>query len=103
MAKTIIGNTMVIEGSIEGEPAVTVHGTVKGKISSAAEVNLEKTADVEAEVEADILQVAGKLRGKVAARQKVAIAAEGKMVGDIRAPRILIADGAQFKGNIDME
>jgi cytoskeletal protein CcmA (bactofilin family) len=103
MARTIIGSTIAIDGTIDGEPAVVVQGSVKGAIHGASEVSVEKGAEVEAEIDTDVLSVAGKLRGKVTAKSKVSIGPEGKMVGDIRSPRILIADGAQFKGNIDME
>ena len=42
------------------------------------------------------------LVGNVTASDKVEVRKEGKMVGDIKAPRVVIADGAKFKGNIEM-
>jgi len=41
--------------------------------------------------------------GNIRASEKVEIKSDGRMVGDIKAPRILIADGAVFKGNVDMD
>jgi cytoskeletal protein CcmA (bactofilin family) len=38
----------------------------------------------------------------VTATERVEVRKEGKMVGDIKAPRVVIADGAKFKGNIEM-
>lgn len=102
-AKTVIGSSLVIDGEISGEDGVVVHGTVRGKISVDKGVVVERGAEVEAEIETDIVQVAGRLAGKVNAKGRVEITAEGKMVGDIRAPRILIADGALFRGHIEME
>jgi cytoskeletal protein CcmA (bactofilin family) len=47
--------------------------------------------------------VSGRLTGNVLARERVELRAEAKVVGDVKAPRIVIADGASFKGNVDMD
>ena len=44
----------------------------------------------------------GVIQGNVSAGDKVELKAGGKLFGDVKAPRILIADGASFKGNINM-
>ena len=103
MANTVIGNSIVIDGEITGEEAVVVQGTVKGKITVSQSVYVENAATVEADVEADTVEIGGVLTGNVSAAGRVEIKADGKMIGDIKAPRILIADGALFKGNIDMD
>src|SRR5215475_2585780 len=100
---TIIGSTMLIEGEIDGEEKLVVLGTVQGKIKIDQGVEIARSGVVRAEIETDSLSVAGQVNGRVTAKTRVEITPEGKMVGDIRAPRILIADGAQFKGNIDMD
>jgi cytoskeletal protein CcmA (bactofilin family) len=88
MANTVIGNTIVIDGEISGDEDLTIRGTVKGRISLSASLFVENSGNVEADIEAS---------------EKVELKADGRMVGDIKAPRILIADGATFKGNVDME
>lgn len=103
MANTVIGSTIVIDGEISGEEPVVVQGTVKGRISVSENVYVENSATLEADVEADSVEVSGTLTGNVTAGTRVEIKAEGKMVGDVKSPRILIADGALFKGNIDMD
>jgi len=47
--------------------------------------------------------VGGDLKGNITADDKVEVAATGTMKGDIRAPRVVLADGARFKGSIDMD
>ena len=47
--------------------------------------------------------ISGNVTGNIQASDKVELTADGRMVGDIKAPRILIADGAIFKGNVDMD
>ncbi len=103
MANTVIGSSIVVDGEISGEEPVTILGTVKGKVSSAAGVVVEAGATVEADVEGQTVTVSGKLTGNVAAREKLELKPESKMVGNAKAPRIVVADGATFKGNVDMD
>ena len=102
MPQTIIGSTIIIEGEIEGGEDLIVQGTIKGKITSKDGLFVQDSGVVEADVETQNVEVSGKLTGNIVASNKVEIKKEGKMLGDIHSPRILIADGAVFKGNIDM-
>lgn len=103
MGNTVISNGIVIDGEVSGEEPLTILGTVKGKISTTQNLLVEPGATVEADVETQSLSVGGRLTGNVVARERVEVRANGKMVGDIKAPRIVIADGAAFKGNVDMD
>ena len=103
MGNTVISNGIVIDGELTGEEPLTILGTVKGKISTTQNLLVEPGATVEADVETQSLSVGGRLTGNVVARERVEVRANGKMVGDIKAPRIVIADGAAFKGNVDMD
>jgi cytoskeletal protein CcmA (bactofilin family) len=103
MATTVIGSSIVIDGEITGEEALTIQGTVKGKISVAQTVTVETGATVEADIEAQTVTVSGKLTGNVTARERIELKPDSKMVGDAKSPRIVIADGAGFKGNVDMD
>lgn len=100
--KTVIGASVTIEGEIESDDGLQLFGRVTGKVRCEQEVVVEGGAEVEAEVSADAVTVAGSLTGNTEAKSRIEITADGRMTGDIRAPRILIADGAQYKGNIDM-
>jgi cytoskeletal protein CcmA (bactofilin family) len=103
MANTVIGSSIVIDGEITGEEPLTILGTVKGKISVAQSLAVEAGATVEADVEAQTVTVSGRLTGNVVARERLELKPESKMVGDAKSPRIVIADGAGFKGNVDMD
>ena len=103
MSDTIIGSSIVIDGEISGSAPVVVEGSVKGKIELEASVLVQPGASVEADIEVDQLEVSGHVTGNVFARERVEIHSEGRMIGDVRSPRILIADGAGFKGHIDMD
>ena len=58
---------------------------------------------VEADIETQNVEVSGKVTGNILASDKVELKTDCRVVGDIKAPRILIADGASFKGNVDMD
>ena len=103
MGNTVISNGIVIDGEVSGEEPLTILGTVKGKISTTQNLAVEPGATVEADIENTSLSVGGRVTGNVVARERVEVRANGKMIGDIKAPRIVIADGAAFKGNVDMD
>ena len=103
MGNTVIGSSIVIDGEITGEESLTILGTVKGKISVAQNVAVEAGSTVEADIEAQTVTVSGRLTGNVVARERIELKPESKMAGDAKSPRIVIADGAGFKGNVDMD
>ena len=103
MPETVIGSTMKISGEISGSDALVVKGQLNGKVSVSATVLVDEGGRAEGEVAAAEVEVRGEFRGNIAARKKCQIRAGGKMLGDIKCPRILIADGALFRGKVDMD
>lgn len=104
MAESIIGPNITIEGDITGTDALTILGNVRGgKIQVKESVIVAPTGRVDGEVESAGIEIAGAVTGNVSASDKVEIKSGGKLVGDVKSPRILIADGASFKGNINMQ
>lgn len=102
MSNTVIGASIVIDGEISGDEDLLVQGTVKGRISLKANLFVEASGAVEADIETQNVDVSGQVTGNITASDKVELRADCRMIGDISAPRIIIADGAHFKGNIDM-
>ena len=103
MANTVIGSSIVIDGEISGDEDLIIQGTVKGRILLKENLYVEQDGVVEADIETRNIEVSGQVTGNISATEKVEISAGGRTVGDIKAPRILIADGAIFKGNVDMD
>lgn len=99
----VIGSTIVIEGEISGDEDLIIQGTVKGKIALKESLIVEKSGVVEADIDTRNVEISGQVTGNIRSSERVEIKSEGRMTGDIKAPRILIADGARFKGNVDME
>ena len=103
MANTVIGSSLIIDGEISGDEDLVIQGTVKGKISLKESLFVESSGVVEADIETQTVEIAGRVTGNIAATDKVELKSDCRVVGDIKAPRILIADGASFKGNVDMD
>ena len=103
MASSIIGSSMVIDGEVGGDEDLVVQGTVRGRLSSGRTLIIEAGAVVEAEIRAKVVEIAGHVIGNVQATERVELKSSACVVGDIRAPRINIAEGASFKGNVDMQ
>ena len=103
MAGTIIGHGMTIEGEITSDEEVVVAGTVRGRLSAEGPVTVEAGAVVEADIGAASLSVGGQVTGNVSASERVDLLSGARLVGDVKASRLTIADGASFKGNVDMD
>jgi len=103
MANTVIGSTIVIDGEITGDEDLVIQGTVKGRIQLRESLYVEESGVVEADIETQNVDISGQVTGNITASDKVELKTQCRMTGDIKAPRILIADGASFKGNVDMD
>jgi cytoskeletal protein CcmA (bactofilin family) len=99
---TIIGESILISGSLNGDEDLTVRGRVEGTLTLTKTLVVEPTGIVKAEVQVRNCVIAGAVVGNVTASESVEITREGRMVGDIQAPRVIIVDGASFRGRIDM-
>jgi cytoskeletal protein CcmA (bactofilin family) len=102
-AKTVIGASFVVDGEISGSEAIVVEGTVKGRVATQEALVVEASGVLEADVECASVEIAGQLTGNVVASERVELKSESKVQGDLHAPRILIADGARYKGSVDMD
>ncbi len=103
MASTVIGAGITIEGEITTDEDVVVQGTVRGKLNAKDGVVVEQGGVVEADVTGGPLTVAGSVIGNISSTDRVDLQPGARVVGNVKATRITIADGAQFKGNVDMD
>ncbi len=99
---TLIAETSYVEGTIKGAGEVRIEGTVKGKLDCSATVIVAQGGKVEAELRAETITIAGKLKGDAFASQKIELTPSAVVKGDITSPRILIREGATFEGQVVM-
>jgi cytoskeletal protein CcmA (bactofilin family) len=99
-----IGKSVVIKGELNGSEDLTVEGHVEGKIELRDHVlTIGPNGKIKAEVFAKAVVVLGEVTGNVTASDKVDIRENGSVEGDIIAPRVAIAEGAHFRGSVDMQ
>ena len=91
-----------IDGTITGNEPVLVEGTVRGKIDMAGDLRVGTKARVEATVHAKNVTIEGRLNGDVSADDRVELIASATVDGNIKAPKIVVAEGARFRGSVDM-
>ncbi len=99
---TIIGPSILINGKLSGDEDLTVRGRVEGELSLTKTLIVEPSGIVKANVQVRNAIISGVVVGNIAATESVELTREGRMVGDINAPRVIIVDGASFRGRVDM-
>ncbi len=97
-----IGPKTVIKGEISGDEDLVVEGVVEGQVRINRDLRVAQGGQVKANVAAQNLSVSGEIQGDCDATNRIEIQATGRLVGNIRAPKIVIAEGAMFRGNSDM-
>jgi cytoskeletal protein CcmA (bactofilin family) len=99
-----IGKSVVIKGELNGSEDLTVEGHVEGKIELRDHVlTIGPNGKIKAQVFAKAVIVLGEVNGNVTATEKVDIRDGGSVDGDIVSPRVAIAEGAHFRGSVDMQ
>jgi cytoskeletal protein CcmA (bactofilin family) len=99
---TYFGPDVIVDGTISGMEPVLIEGTVRGKINLGSDLHIGTKARVEAAVHAKNVVIEGKLNGDVSADERVELVMTATVDGNIRAPKIIVADGAKFRGSVDM-
>jgi cytoskeletal protein CcmA (bactofilin family) len=99
-----IGKSVVIKGELNGSEDLTIEGHVEGTIQLRDHVlTIGPNGRIKAQVFAKSVIVLGEVTGNVTASDKVDIRDNGSVDGDIVAPRVAIAEGAHFRGSVDMQ
>jgi cytoskeletal protein CcmA (bactofilin family) len=99
-----IGKSVVIKGELNGSEDLTIEGQVEGTIQLRDHVlTIGANGRIKAQVFAKSVIVLGEVTGNVTASDKVDIRDNGSVDGDIISPRVAIAEGAHFRGSVDMQ
>src|SRR5215470_14130562 len=99
-----IGKSVVIKGELNGSEDLTIEGHVEGTIQLKDNVlTIGPNGKIKASIFAKSVIVLGEVSGNVTASDKVDIRDNGSVDGDLIAPRVAIAEGAHFRGSVDMQ
>jgi cytoskeletal protein CcmA (bactofilin family) len=102
--RTTLGKAIRIKGEVHGEEDLVIEGNVEGTITlKDNHLTLERSALVTAHVEVKNVTIKGEMYGNTLASDKVEITAEAKVKGDVKAPRVVMQEGAKFRGAVDMD
>jgi cytoskeletal protein CcmA (bactofilin family) len=101
--RAVIGPSISVKGELIGDEDLVVEGKVEGVVRlKQHHLVIGTSAEIDATLEAKSIRIEGQVRGDVVATERVELAAGSALTGDITAPRMVIADGARFKGSVDM-
>ena len=99
-----IGRSIVMKGELSGSEDLAVEGTVEGTIELRDNVlTIGPNGRVNAQVFAKTVIVWGIVNGNITASERIDIREEGSVDGNIVSPRVAIADGAHFRGSVDIQ
>lgn len=96
---TVIGPDTKIRGEMVFDSTARVLGTFEGRIAARGEVQIGESAVCRANIEASVVIVDGLIEGDVTALERVQLNKKAKVVGDVTAGTMVVADGASFIGN----
>lgn len=99
---TVISETILVDGALSGSGQILVDGRVQGSIDGKDTVEVAARGRVDATIHARVVVVAGRVKGNITADEKIELEPTARVDGDITGPRILIKDGATFKGQVNM-
>jgi cytoskeletal protein CcmA (bactofilin family) len=96
------GGGTVVEGTVKATNSVRVDGRIKGKLICKNTLTIGVNGEIEGDIEAKNAIVGGKIKGKIKVAEKLVLEAKSVLIGDLRASKLLIDEGAVFEGTSDM-
>jgi cytoskeletal protein CcmA (bactofilin family) len=99
-----LGPSLHVKGEISGNEDLHVDGSVEGQIAlEDRKLTVGASAKVSADISAREIVIYGNVKGNLRARDRIEIKKDGSVVGDLTTARIMIEDGAYFKGSIEID
>ena len=99
---TYIGKNMKIKGRVSGNGNIIILGGLDGEFSLKGQIKIAQPAHIKGEVKADVISVNGSVHGSLTAQQSVHLDQTARIKGKIETPRLSMAEGAFFDGEIKM-
>lgn len=98
-----IGSSVTVSGQVSGNQDLVVEGRIEGRIGLDSRLVVEAAGSVEAEIDVTEADIHGAVKGDVVAKKLTTLHATARFVGNIRAPQVVVAEGAMFSGMIEMD
>ncbi len=98
-----IGKGTLVRGDVIGADALSIEGRLEGRLQLSAPLTVEPTGQLDAEVWADSVALHGTAAGAIEARDAIVVSAVATVRAALRAPCVVLEDGARFSGDIEMD
>lgn len=103
VGQAVIGSSINIKGEVAGDEDLVIEGRVEGSVElDQNTVTVGPDGDVTADITARIVTVEGHVEGDLTADEQIVLRSSAQVEGDITAPRVVLEDGARFRGGVDM-
>lgn len=99
----VIGPQTSVRGALSGDEDLIVEGRLEGNVTLSGHLIVAESGDVEADLDVVSIEVHGQVRGDISASRSITIQRGAQVSGNVRAPRVIINDGAHFDGAVEMD
>jgi cytoskeletal protein CcmA (bactofilin family) len=99
---TLLGKDAEVRGSIKTHGSMRIDGSVIGELTSTKTVTVGATGNVDGDISAENIIVAGRVKGSLTAKGRIALESTARLEGDVHATRLSITEGANFRGRSNM-
>jgi cytoskeletal protein CcmA (bactofilin family) len=100
---SVLGPTLRFRGELSAQEDLVVQGSVEGSITHTQSLTIGNDGSMKGDIRARVIVIDGRVDGDLYATESVSIRASAKVKGNVFAPRVGIADGAFFQGQIEMQ
>lgn len=101
--RATIGRSITIKGEVNGDEDLLIQGRVDGSVNLKQHaVTVGPEGEVKADIGARVIAVEGTVEGNLSAQEQVILRGSARVQGNITAPRVVLEDGARFRGGVDM-
>lgn len=98
-----IGPSITIDGDVSGDEDLLIHGRVDGSVDLRQQsVTVGREGRVNADITGRVVIVEGEVEGDLEADEQIILRSAARVEGDLTSPRVVLEDGANFKGLVDM-
>ena len=98
-----IGKGTLVRGDVAGADALSIEGRLEGRLQLSAHLTVEPTGQLDAEVWTESAAIHGTATGAIEARASIVVSSVATVRAALRAPRVVLEDGARFSGDIEMD
>lgn len=101
--RATIGRSITIRGDVTGDEDLLIQGRVDGSVDlKQHSVTVGADGEVKASIVGRVVIVEGSVEGNIRSEEQVVLRSSARVQGDITAPRLVLEDGARFRGGVDM-